>query len=87
MIRWAGFPAWADWTDINQFKISNQKSLQVRQSNDPIHYSNSILVFSFSNFQWKLVEVYANFSLAVFGENELKKRKAIQIKAAVSADF
>ena len=47
MIRWAGFPAWADWTDINQFKISNQKSLQVRQSNDPIHYSNPILaIFS-----------------------------------------
>ena len=50
MIRWAGFPAWADWTDINQFKISNQKSLQVRQSNDLIHYSNVILAFSFSNF-------------------------------------
>ena len=54
MIRWAGFPAWADWTDSKPIQdFEPKKNLQVRQSNDPIYYSNAISAFSFSNFQRK----------------------------------
>ena len=70
MIRWAGFPDWADWTDSKPIQDFEPKSFQLLQSNDPIYYSNAILAISLSNFQRKL---------------PWKKWKAKQIEAALSA--
>ena len=42
MIRWAGFPDWADWTDSKPIQDFEPKSFQLLRSNDPIYYSNAI---------------------------------------------
>ena len=78
MIRWAGFPAWADWTDSKPILDFEPKVSKFQNSKWPhLLFQADFELSKFENF-WKI--------LSIFSENWFTfwaNRKAIQIKAAV----